>query len=69
MWHTGKARMWCKSPVQFSAGPGDSVALFCSVSGWHTTTPVARRVGLVLEHFHFTNAASQWLYVNPGGKG
>ena len=25
---------------------------------------VARRVGLVLEHFPFTNAASQWLYVN-----
>ena len=33
------------------------------LSGWHTT-PVARRVGLVLEHFPFTNAASQWLYVN-----
>ena len=44
-------------------GPGDSVDLFCSVSGWHTT-PVARRVGLVLEHFPFTKAASQWLYVN-----
>ena len=28
------------------------------------TTPVAGRVGLVLENFPFTNAASQWLYVN-----
>ena len=52
-----------KSPVQFPAGSGDFVGLFCFVSGWHTT-PVVRRVGLVLEHFPFTSAASQWLHVN-----
>ena len=38
-------------------------SLFWSVSGWHTT-PVTRRAGFVLKHFPFTNAASQWLYVN-----
>ena len=31
--------------------------LFCSASAWHTT-PVARRVSLVLEHFPFTNAVA-----------
>ena len=66
VWHTGKSsRLRCsRSPVQTPAGPGGILqGLFCSESGWHTT-PVARRVGLVLEHFPFTNAASQWLYVN-----
>ena len=55
-----------RSSIQFQAGPEDFVGpiLLCiSVSGWHTT-PVARQDGLVLEHFPFTNAASQWLYVN-----
>ena len=51
--------------LRFNSWQGQEILwdLFCSVSGWHTT-PVARRVGLVLEHFPSTNAASQWLYVN-----
>ena len=40
---------------------GNWVEWWCS--GWHTN-PGAKRVGVVLEHFPFTIAATQWLYVN-----
>ena len=57
LWHTGKV-LACSA---IGSCCNLQQGLFCSVSGWHTT-PVARRVGLVLEHFLFTNATSQWLY-------
>ena len=63
MWHTGSHMRCSRSPVQFRSGPGDFVGPICSVSGRHTT-PVVRWVGLVLKHFPFTNAASQWWFVN-----
>ena len=65
MWHTGKFLACGAVGPRFNSRQGQVIlqGLFCSESGWHTT-PVARRVGLVLEHFSFTNAASQWLYVN-----
>ena len=40
------------------------VGPWCVFVPWTSFEPVARRVGLVLEHFPFTSAASQWLYVN-----
>ena len=65
VWHTGKVLVCGAVGPRFNSrqGQGNLLGLFCSESGWHTTL-VARRVGLVLEQFPFTNAVSQWLYVN-----
>ena len=63
VWHTGKVLACGAVGPRFNSWHGKGICrayLFCSVSGWHTT-PVARWVGLVLEPFPFTNAASQWL--------
>ena len=55
--HTGKVLACGAVGPWFRAGPDRGIlySLSCYVSGWHTT--VARRVGLVLEHFPFTSAA------------
>ena len=65
MWHTGIVLACGAVGSRFNSRQGQGIlyGLFCSKSGWHTI-PEARRVGLVLEHFPFTNAASNWLYVN-----
>ena len=62
---TGRAFTCCAVGPKFNSQQGQGIlqGLFCSVLRWHTT-PVVKRVGLVLVHFPFTNAASQWLYVN-----
>ena len=58
-WHIGRRALACGAVGLPDSRQGQgAVGLFCSVSGWYTT-PVARRAGLVLEHFPFTNAASQ----------
>ena len=60
VWHTGKVLACGAVSPRFKPQQGQGIlqGLFCSVSGWHTT-PVVRLVGLVFEHFPFTNAANQ----------
>ena len=61
-WHS--SRLLCsRSSVQFMAGPGDFVGLILFCIRMALYTPVARQVGLVLEHFPFTNAASRCMWI------
>ena len=62
VWHTGKVVVCGAVGPRFK--PRGFGRAFSVLYQDGTSTPVARRVGLELVHFPFTNAASQWLYVN-----
>ena len=65
MWHTGKVLACGAVGPRFKPRQGQGI-LEGPILFWIRMAhySLARRVGLVFEHFPFTNAASQWLYVN-----